>query len=443
MTGWHEAGRRLASLSQGSQARDGGRRCQVSREERNQSHGHEQRGDDRQEDGDRQHLERAPHHGAVGGECNRQEHDGGRGGGREDGPHRAPDPFGGGRIRCDAAFQLMLYRLVHDDAVVHEHADAHGEPEERDEVEAQPADEQEGEGGEEAHRHGDRDHTDGSRMAYEEEEYGESDEEAAEPQLLQAVDLLFDQLGGVEADDELDAEAPELLPQLDEALSQFTAQIDEVRPLLLKNNEAYRGLAVDAEQHLLPAGPVLYLGHVADEHGAVRDDSHLAEGLDAARTAVEYDRGASRFVLGAAQEAEAPYRAGERRRDRRGRDPQSGTAVGVDAHRDLGRSTAAHAHTADARNSGQARLDAFVDQAAQGIPVLATGHFDDHDEATQGSEVLSADVDRGALWLAARQLGRQPLHLELSDLDVGAGCESDAEGASRPANLTPRLLHAG
>ena len=106
-------------------------------------------------------------------------------------------------------------------------------------------------------------------------------------------------------------------------------------PFVLEDEEADRELAVDPEEPFDAAGAVAHPGDVGQGHRPVGHDAHLAEGVEAARPAVDDDGGASGFVFEAADEAQAGHRAIQGVEHLLGGDADRGAAVGIDLHRHL------------------------------------------------------------------------------------------------------------
>ena len=70
-------------------------------------------------------------------------------------------------------------------------------------------------------------------------------------------------------------------------LAQGFAQANEIRALLLVDEDAHRRLAVDAEHRTFRLETEIDLGDVAELRRAVGDDPRLAQRMDAARTAID------------------------------------------------------------------------------------------------------------------------------------------------------------
>ncbi len=171
----------------------------------------------------------------------------------------------GSLIGPDAALQLTLHRLVDDDAVVDQHADAHGQPEQGDQVERLAGDEQQRQRGQQACRHRDRDDRHRAPLAQEQVQHDQRDQETGERQPLQTVELILDLPRPVEVDDEVDAVGAELLAQRFEAVAQGVPQLDQVGLGILVNQQPHGRAAVDAEHRFPAARPESHVGHVAQQ----------------------------------------------------------------------------------------------------------------------------------------------------------------------------------
>ena len=230
---------------------------------------------------------------------------------------RAPSaaPRLGGRIRRDPALEPALHGLVDHDAVVHEHADADRQTEQRDQVQRVPAEEQHAP----ARRAGSpaRPRPTTATARHRRRNRNSTASAIRNPdsaRCCRRASCSLDQLGRIEVDHEVDAVRRELRAQLVQARAQHRARgAPDSRPPPGTRRAPTAVAAVDAEQHLVAAGAELDVGDVAQQHrpspAATRSSPSEATPRG---PPVEDDRGAARLALDAAEEAQPPHRSGQR-----------------------------------------------------------------------------------------------------------------------------------
>ncbi len=346
------------------EARDGRPRGEALREQRHEADRDDERREQREQNGDGHQLERAADEAVLDEEERRQEDDGiGRARG-DDRPYRALDAADRRGRRRHAALEQPLHGFEDDHTVVDEHADAHGEPEQRHQIEGIAAEIEQRAGHEQAHRHGHRDHRDRTQLAQEQIQHDERDHETPQRELLQPVELRLDGFGRIEADTEIDAIRRPLGAQRVDARTQRAAEPDQVRAFLLKDDQPRRIRAVDTKRTVRARGRHLDVGDMAQQHGACRVDAQLAERRDTLRLAVEHHLPAPPVALGAAEMLQPLHRLAEPRCHRLGPNAERGAAFGVDPDGDLARRTARRQHLAHAGQRRDPRPNARVDEIA-------------------------------------------------------------------------------
>ena len=432
-----------AALGLAFQPRHCGRSREPFGEQRHETDGHQQRSEQRKNDRDRDELERAADRAVIDEKDGGQEHDAMGHAAGDDGAHRPLHCGDRGRIRSEPALEAALHGFVYDHAVVDERADADGQPEHRDQIQRVAAQVQHRARDEQAHGHGHRDDGHGAELAQKEEQHDQGDQESRDREVLQAVELLLDRLGGIEADREIDAVGPELFAQIVETLAQRNAEPHEIRAFFLEDDEPRRLAAVDAERALGACHAHLDIGHVPQQHGSSGIETDLAERRDAAGPPVEHDLPAAAVLLAAAEVAQPPHGLAQDPRDELRPYAEGRAAVGIDPDRHLARRAARRQDLAHALDRRHARLDALLDEVAQRVLVVAARHLDRHREAAERTQVARRHVDERALGLRALELGRDAAQLELAHAMIRAALELEREPPIRAVHLAPRLFEPG
>jgi len=315
---------------------EGRRSREPASQQRHQADGHDQRAGQGQEVGDGDDLQERSQEARLRFQEDDRQEDHGVGDARgKDGADGPADPLDGGLLGCGAALELALYRLEDDDAVVHQHPDAHRQGKQRDQIDRLSEDVEQGQRRKQAD--GDRHRHDGDTapLSKEEEQHRERDHEPGGGELLQPVELILDHLRAVHADDEVDSMGSELLAELLDPDSQGASESHQVGALFVIDDQGHGRPAVHPEQHLLPSRAEVDLRDVAHLHGGPGNDGDLADGDRSPRPAVEDHRRPTPLVLEAAHEGQAPHRARERRDNLLGSDADRSAPIRVDPNGQL------------------------------------------------------------------------------------------------------------
>ena len=210
--GCHQAAAFGPPVSDLSQSAERGRSRQAVRQEGDQTQRDHQRCRKREQNRERDYFDQLAHHWVFEVDDKKWEEDGrGRGTGGDDRPHRATQPLTHGGRRFGAALQSALHRLVDHHAVVDQQSDRERQTEQDDQVERLTDQIQHRQRRQQAHRDRHRNDSHGPPLAQEEEEHHQRHGEPGGAESGQSVQLVFHDLGGIEADHQVDALGPQLL----------------------------------------------------------------------------------------------------------------------------------------------------------------------------------------------------------------------------------------